>query len=50
MQKFNKFVSDSGGHENRWPLEDHSLFLKLRAKHKGEAELAKNLHKLLPGK
>lgn len=49
MQEFNKFLSDSGGHENRWPIDDHNLFLKLRKKHKSEVDLAKNLHELLPG-
>lgn len=47
--EFNKFVEESGGHEHRWPLEDHNLFLKLRNKHKNEVELATKLHLLLPG-
>lgn len=49
IQDFVKFVEKSGGHENGWTSEDHQLFLKIRAKYKTIDEVAKFIHKLLPG-
>ncbi|KAH1012478.1 coiled-coil domain-containing protein 112 [Dendroctonus ponderosae] len=48
VKEYFDFVHQSGGHENGWRKEDHLLFLKLRKKFTKLADLAANLHEILP--
>lgn len=47
---FLHFVAKSGGHENGWAREDHTLFIKVRNKSRDEKQLIQSLHKMLPGR
>ncbi|KAK4884044.1 hypothetical protein RN001_000315 [Aquatica leii] len=45
---FMQFVTNTGGHENGWNIEDHGLFLRLRSKVKDKNKLAEMVHAMLP--
>ncbi|KAK5648832.1 hypothetical protein RI129_003724 [Pyrocoelia pectoralis] len=47
-QEFMDFVAATGGHENGWSADDHSLFLKVKSKTKDPRRVAEIIHMLLP--